>query len=96
MSHIRVVDPDNIPETVVAGPFNCSVTGEFATLTFTHGRPVAEKMLSGSTAQLSIEAVVRARLVMPVEGLRNLLDSLDQLLMARLMEDASPGAKGGH
>ncbi|AZO82154.1 hypothetical protein B5U98_18200 [Bosea sp. Tri-39] len=96
MSYIRVVDPDNIPETVVAGPFNCSLTGELATLTFIHGRPIAEKMLAGPTAEISIEAVVRARLVMPVEGLRNLRDSLHQLLRGRQADDSAHGKRSGH
>lgn len=79
----RVTDPDNIPETFVAGPFNCSSTGAFATLIFTHARPVAEKMLAGKSAELTYEAVIRARLVMPVEGLQSLRDSIDALLRER-------------
>jgi hypothetical protein len=83
MSANRVIDPDNVPETFVAGPFNCSSTGAFATLTFTHARPMAEKMLAGTAAELSYEAVVRARLVMPAEGLQSLRDSIDALLRER-------------
>lgn len=80
MSHILVVDPDSVPETFVSGPFNCLVTGNFAILTFTCERPVVEKLLAGTAAEISAEAVVRARLVMPLEGLKNLRDSIDHIL----------------
>lgn len=85
MADNRVIDPDNIPETFVAGPFNCSVTGGIATLTFTHARPNAEKLLAGTSAEVSFEAVVRSRLVMPVEGLQNLRDSIDAILRSRAL-----------
>ncbi|AZO82129.1 MULTISPECIES: hypothetical protein [unclassified Bosea (in: a-proteobacteria)] len=96
MSQPRIVDPDDVPETFVQGPFSCTVTGHFATLTFTHERPVAEKLLAGPSAGLSLEAVVRARLIMPVEGLKSLRDSIDQLLRGLDAANESPGSPRGH
>jgi hypothetical protein len=96
MNNIRVVDPDAVPETLVAGPFNCSVTGDLATLTFTHARPIAEKLFAGPVAEMSLEAVIRARLVMPVEGLQNLRDSIDALLRGRLAQGPASGNPAGH
>ncbi|KRE11609.1 hypothetical protein ASE66_24070 [Bosea sp. Root483D1] len=96
MSHVHIVDPDNVPETFVLGPFSCTVTGHFATLTFTHERPVAEKLLTGQRAELSLEAVVRARLIMPVEGLKSLRESIDQLLRGLGAADQESDSARGH
>ncbi|KRE11734.1 hypothetical protein ASE66_24830 [Bosea sp. Root483D1] len=96
MSHVHTIDPDNVPETLVVGPFSCTVTGHFATLTFTHERPVADKLLAGPSAELSLQAVVRARLIMPVEGLKSLRDSIDQLLRGREAANQDSDSARGH
>lgn len=95
MHKVPIVDPDNIPEILIAGPFNCAIAGNFVTLTFTHERPIADKLM-GPAPEVSIEAIVRARLVMPVEGLRQLRDSIDNVLRNRQADSLAPGSLGNH
>ncbi|MFD9900317.1 hypothetical protein [Mesorhizobium sp. NPDC059025] len=95
MPEVRIVDPGNVAETLICGPFNCSVNGSFATLIFTHERLIADKLM-GSTPEIKVEAVVRARLVMPVEGLKQLRDSIDRILRNRQAEGQVPGSLGNH
>lgn len=95
MHEIPVVDPDQIAEILVAGPFNFTVNNSFATLTLTHLRPHAASVMS-TPAEVKMEAVVRARLVIPIDGLRSLRDSLDQLLRGLEAESSSAISLGGH
>ncbi len=82
----ETIDPDNIPETLCDGRFNLSVSGNLATLTFTHVRPAAGSLFKEGDREL--KCVVRARIVVTIENLnalRNLLNCVIQL---------SPGANG--
>ena len=55
-----VVDPDSVPETLCDGPFNISVLGPLATITFTHIRPDVSQVFAKAT--FVPNAVVRARI----------------------------------
>jgi hypothetical protein len=68
-------DPDQVAETFAGGPMSCTAFGSFATLTFTHIRPSV-----GRRPGVSSTAVVRARVVVPAEGLRSLRDMLNRVL----------------
>lgn len=62
------VDSDNVPETLCCGAFNLSfLTGNLATLTFTHPRPKIGPLLA--TNEIQDELVVRARIVMNFDNL---------------------------
>jgi hypothetical protein len=65
---LTIVDPDNIPETLVTGPFNIQITGPLAVMTFTHLRNDPNDVFSRKNPPRA-EAIVRARLVIPLEGL---------------------------
>ena len=73
-----VIDPDHVQETPCLGPFNVSVTGPLALLTFTHERPDASAMFSDGTV-VAVQ-VVRARIILPTESLQSLRDALIQIL----------------
>jgi hypothetical protein len=75
-----VMDPDSIPETLCDGQFNVSINGGLATLTFTQARPDAIGMFKDGT--YSVNAVVRARIVITVANLAALRDLLNQVLQA--------------
>ena len=57
-----VIDPDSVPETLCDGPFNISVLGPLATITFTHIRPDVSQVFAKAT--FVPIAIVRARIVM--------------------------------
>lgn len=67
-----------ILETVVACPFNCTLNHSIAALTFTRSRPNPSELIAAS-AEMKLETVVRARLVVPLVGFQSLRDSLDQV-----------------
>ena len=95
MPKIPIVDPDRIPETIVAGPFNCTITHSIATLTFTHLRPNVIDLMA-TVAEIKPEAVVRARLVMPLESLQELRNSLDHIIEGAKAERAARISLVGH
>jgi hypothetical protein len=66
-----VIDPDLVPETWVTGRINVNVTGPVATITFTHVRPDPADTFANKKPPAAV-SVVRARIVMPVEGLAGL------------------------
>jgi hypothetical protein len=72
-----VIDPDNIPETLCDGQFNIVVTGPLATFTFTHWRSDAPQLFAGT---MTPSAVVRARIVIPVQSLISLRETLNSLI----------------
>jgi hypothetical protein len=74
-----VSDPDHVPETFANGPMNCIIIGSVAQLTFTNIRPSANDLLKGSR-EPAIEAVVRARIVIPTEILPAIRDVLNNVL----------------
>jgi len=73
-----VTDPDRVPEVICDGMFNVSVTGSFATLTFTHVRPEPTALLRDGT--ISPNSVVRARIVLTINNLVALRDLLDKVI----------------
>jgi hypothetical protein len=95
MPTMNVIDPDNVPEMLVAGPFTCTVSNGLATLTFTHERVPAERLMA-AIPDLRPEAVVRARLVIPEAALPSLRDILDRLIRNRDAEAIRPAKGVGH
>lgn len=73
--HPPVIDPDNIAETLCDGLFNVGVSGNLATLTFTHIR-TDPASIGATTVQNS---VVRARIVLTFANLLALRDVLNQV-----------------
>ena len=83
------IDPDHVSEILCLGKLNVSMTGPFATITFTHGRPKPALLLDNGV--IDLESVVRARIVTSVENLTALRDLLDRVLD----ELNSPGVGSG-
>ena len=77
---LTVTDPDNVPELFCDGPFNVSILGNLAFLTFTHVRPDATRLLRDGTVEP--QSVVRARIVITVENLTALRDLLNRVIQA--------------
>jgi|SRR5580704_15492526 hypothetical protein len=73
-----VTDPDNVPEVLCDGPFNVTVGGLFVSLTFTHGRPDATVLFRDGT--IDVKAIVRARIVTPMNNLVALRDLLNRII----------------
>jgi hypothetical protein len=73
-------DPDNIAETLCDGPFNVSVTGGFATLTFTHIRPDPVPIFR--EGRVDPKSIVRARIVVSIPNLIALRDLLNRVIQA--------------
>lgn len=88
------IDPDSIPEILCDGQFNISVTGNLATLTFTHVRPDAAAMFGDGTTNAS--SVVRARIVITVSNLVALRDLLNQVIQAPDTPAPSAGGSTKH
>jgi hypothetical protein len=83
-----VTDPDNVPEVLCDGPFNVTVAGPFVSLTFTHGRPDATVLFRDGT--IDVKAVVRARIVAPMNNLVAMRD-----LLNRIIQDTPVPPAGG-
>jgi hypothetical protein len=86
----RVDDPETVPEIWVNGSVNISVTGPVATITFSHVRPNSADLFAGKQPA-TLNAVVRARIVMPMEGLAGLKQLLDQLII-----ETAPSSSATH
>jgi hypothetical protein len=76
---IEIVDPNNVPEVFVNGPFNIVNMGGMLQITFTTLRPNANDLLSGKNPP-EYRGTVTSRLLMPA-GLaeqlaRTIADSL--------------------
>jgi hypothetical protein len=84
------IDPDNVPEILCEGMFNVFVDSKLATLTFTHRRPDAAAMMGNSI--MDMRSVVRARIVMTLDNLKALRDTLDRVVQ---MPDQPAPAAGG-
>jgi hypothetical protein len=86
-----VIDPDNVPEMLCDGQFNVAVTGQYATLTFTHARPDVAVMFRDGL--IDPKSIVRARIVTSMNNLVALRD-----LLNRIIQDPGtpvPPAAGG-
>lgn len=86
-----VIDPDNIPETPCIGKFHVQILHPIATLTFCHERPKADRLLNAN--QIEMENIVRARIVMTVNGLHALRNVLDELLKDMPQSGPVPAAR---
>ena len=90
LSEPPVIDPDLVPETWVTGRINVNVTGPVATITFTHVRPDPADIFANKKPAAAV-SVVRARIVMPVEGLAGLRNLLNQIIV-----DTAPSSSTAH
>jgi putative transposase len=90
LSEPPVIDPDLVPETWVTGRINVNVTGPVATITFTHVRPDPADIFANKKPAAAV-SVVRARIVMPVEGLAGLRNLLNQIIF-----DTAPSSSTAH
>jgi len=73
-------DPGNVLEAFANGPVNITISGQFATLTFTVIRPDVPEMMTGQQ-MTKATAAVASRVVTPIQNLvelRNLLHRLIQ------------------
>jgi hypothetical protein len=78
IQHVATIDPDHVQETLCSGHFNIHVSGNLATLTFTHWRPKTGPLFGERKVEL--EAVIRARIVTSVANLTALRDALDAVI----------------
>jgi hypothetical protein len=85
----EVIDPDCVPEIVCDGQFNVFITGNLATMTFTHVRPNPTMMFRES--RIEPKYIVRARIVTTVENLAAFRDALNRVIQ----EPDTPAAGGG-
>jgi hypothetical protein len=74
----RTVDPDRIPETLCDGRFHIRQHNNYATLTFTHARPIISDLFDSNT--LVFEEVVRARITMSLQNVAQLRDLLIRVI----------------
>lgn len=80
-------DPNHVPEAFCAGPVNLWVTGPIGTLTFSHLRKPADRTFEDVNSA-ELESVIRARVVLPVEGLVELAKLINSMIQVK------PGASG--
>ena len=78
--HPEVVDPDCVPEIICDGQFNVSITGNLATLTFTHVRP--DPTIMFRDGRIEPKSIVRARIVTTLPNLAALRDLLNRVIQA--------------
>jgi len=88
-----VSDPDGVPEYVCDGPFNISVLGPLATITFTHIRPEVSQLFANAT--FVPNAVVRARIVLNLQNLTALKDTLNAFIQTVTANESPAPATGG-
>ena len=91
----EVIDPDNVPETLCEGMFNISFTGPLAVITFTHPRPEAGPLFTGT---VNPKLIVRSRIVTSVPNLVVLRDLLNSVIASVTVVPAAPApapATGG-
>jgi hypothetical protein len=87
---VEIVDPDNIPETVVTGPFNILRAGPMVLLTFTAVRHDPTAFFAGDKNPPS-KGVIAARILMPTQMAREFADALGQNLSAGTAPLTGPG-----
>jgi hypothetical protein len=87
-----VCDPDRVPEYICDGPFNISVLGPLATITFTHIRPEVSQLFANTT--FVPNAVVRARIVLNLQNL-TAKDTLNAFIQPATASESPAPATGG-
>ena len=81
VGRIEISDPNNVPETVVNGPFNIMRMGAMISFTYTVVRPDTTAMFAGD-ANPTYKGIVAARITMPTQMAEELLRTLGQTLAA--------------
>ena len=76
---VEITDPNNVPETVVTGPFNILRTDAMVLLTFTVVRQDPAAVFAGQKNPPS-KGVVAARILMPTQMAEELARLLGQNL----------------
>ncbi|MFT4119138.1 hypothetical protein [Bradyrhizobium sp.] len=94
-TQIAVIDPDNVQETLTIGPYNATITSNMVTLTFTHTRLDIANLMKEAPALVPVN-VVRARLVMPIGSVRNLIATLGEIVKRADAENNSTQSKSAH
>lgn len=87
---VEISDPNNVPETVVSGPFNIMRTGPMVLFTFTVVRPDTAAIFAGNSNPPS-KGVVAARILMPTQMAEELMRALGQTLGV----ETGPGRAAG-
>lgn len=87
---VEISDPNNVPETVVNGPFNIMRMGAMAMFTFTVMRPDVTAVFSGNKSPPS-KGVVAARILMPTQMAEELMRVVAQTLTAGTGPGSGPG-----
>jgi|SRR5580700_1806975 hypothetical protein len=88
---VEIIDPDNVPETVVTGPFNILRAGAMVLLTFTAVRHDPTAFFAGEKNPPS-KSVIAARILMPTQMAQEFSRALAQNLTAG--RAPSTGANG--
>jgi hypothetical protein len=78
---VEITDPNNIPETVITGPFNIMRTDAMVLFTFTVVRQDATEVFAGNNSPSS-KGVVAARILMSTQLAEELSRVLTQNLAA--------------
>jgi hypothetical protein len=86
---VEIIDPDNVPETVVTGPFNILRSGSMVLLTFTAVRHDPAAFFAGDKNPPS-KGVIAARILMPTKMAREFVHALTQNLAAGTAPLTSP------
>jgi hypothetical protein len=87
-------DPDNVPEILCDGQVNVAVSGELATLTFTHIRPDPGAMFRDGS--IDPRSIVRARIVLTLANLAAFRDVLNRLTQGPDLPAALAGESTQH
>src|SRR5262245_11013726 len=78
--HPKAIDPNNVQEIYANGPINVNIIGPCATLTFTNIRPDIAQAIKGGEVK-DHNAVVVARITIPVQGVVEIKNLLNQMLI---------------
>jgi hypothetical protein len=88
---IEIIDPNNVPELFVNGPFNIMNMGGMVQITFTTMRPNANDLFNGKDAP-AFRGTVACRLLMPAGLAEQLVRTVADTLIkaAQSSEPAAP------
>jgi hypothetical protein len=89
---VEIIDPNNVPETVVTGPFNILRAGAMVLLTFTAVRHDPVAFFAGDTNPPS-KSVIAARILMPTRMAREFAHALTQNLAAGTAPPTDPNGE---
>ena len=93
---IEIVDPNNVPELFVNGPFNIINMGGMMQITFTTMRPNTNDLFSGKSAP-EFRGTVACRLLMPAELAEQLVRTVaDSLIKAAQSSGPTAPARAQH